>query len=119
MRLEQSIRFEVLSLLKRAKDAKHEARFSEAWRDLEYAHIWSQPYAYLHVKVHWQMLVLAAQTMDAAEVWGQILRILVAGPGSILRKYPKGNTGRSNVSMFLPMPIPEHIKDAMRSELAE
>lgn len=119
MRLEQSIRFEVRSLLEQASQAKREKRISDAWRDLEYAHIWSQPYAYLHVRVHWEMFLLAAQTFDVSEMWGQVLRMLVAGPGSILGKYPAGNTGRSNVSMFLPMPIPEHIKEAMRLELQD
>ena len=36
---------------------------------------------------------------------GQVGRLIVAGPGSALGRYPVGNTGRANVSAFEPMPI--------------
>jgi Protein of unknown function (DUF3703) len=34
------------------------------------------------------------------------VRLLVAGPGSALGRYPLGNTGGANVSAMRPMPIP-------------
>ncbi len=79
------------------------------WTMLERAHILSQPYAWPHVQTHFAMLGAALSQGEPAEVWGQILRILVAAPGSLLRKYPEGNTGRSNVSMFRPMPVPSDL----------
>jgi hypothetical protein len=39
------------------------------------------------------------------QVTGQFARILVAGPGSLIRRYPRGNTGGANVSAVLPTPI--------------
>jgi hypothetical protein len=51
------------------------------------------------------MLCLALRQRDAAEVAGQAARLLVAGPGSLLGRYPEGNIGRATVSMMLPMPI--------------
>ena len=41
------------------------------------------------------------------ELRGQPLRLVVAGPGSLTRRYPAGNTGRSNVPATQPMPVPD------------
>ena len=92
---------------------------SYAWKNLEEAHVLSQPYALWHVLVHFKMLVLALKTDDLSEIWGQFLRIMVAAPGSWLGKYPLGNTGRSDVSMFKPMPISNEIKSKMEQVQTE
>ena len=78
----------------------------QSWAHLERAHILSQPYAWPHVVTHLAMLRVALLSRDGKEVFGQIARTLVAAPGSLLKKYPEGNTGRSNVSMFQPMALP-------------
>jgi hypothetical protein len=44
------------------------------------------------------------------EVIGQLVRLLVAGPGSMTRRYPLGNTGGADVSAVTPMPIPADIQ---------
>lgn len=51
------------------------------------------------------MLSLGWSQRNRGEVVGQIGRLIVAGPGSALGRYPVGNTGRANVSAFRPMPI--------------
>jgi hypothetical protein len=79
------------------------------WAHLERAHILSQPFAWLHVVTHFEMLKVAFETRDGKEIRGQALRLVVAAPGSLLRKYPEGNTGRSHVSMFQPMPSPKDL----------
>lgn len=92
---------------------------SYAWKNLEEAHILSQPYALWHVLVHFKMLKLAIKTLNISEIWGQFLRIIAAAPGSWLGKYPLGNTGRSNVSMFKTMLIPESVIVKMELVRAE
>jgi hypothetical protein len=80
------------------------------WRHLERAHIVSQPLAGPHVRTHVAMLGFALRTGRAGEVMGQLLRILVAAPGSWTGKYPVGNTGGADVSAFRPMPVPPDLR---------
>lgn len=87
--------------------AEHAARrdTEAAWQLLEDAHILSQPWVRPHLRVHLAMLSLGWSQRDRAEVVGQVARLIVAGPGSALGRYPVGNTGRANVSAIEPMPI--------------
>jgi hypothetical protein len=48
---------------------------------------------------------------DIREVCGQLVRLLVAAPGTVSGRYPVGNTGRARVPATQPM--------AVRSDLAE
>ncbi len=79
------------------------------WHHLERAHILSQPLAGRHVRVHVAMLSTAVRRRDRRELAGQLVRVLVAGPGSITRRYPLGNTGGANVPATRPMPIPDDL----------
>jgi len=81
-----------------------------AWELLEEAHVLSQPWALPHVKVHAAMLALGWRTHDRREVLGQLLRIVVAGPGSLAGRYPEGNTGRASVPATQPMPVPDDLR---------
>jgi hypothetical protein len=56
------------------------------------------------------MISCGVRRHDPREVAGQLLRLLLAGPGSLTGRYPAGNTGGANVSAFLPMPIPEDLR---------
>src|SRR3954453_5112629 len=96
-----------------ARAAHCAGNLDEAWRLLERTHILSQPWAWPHVRSHLDMLRLAVRTRDRHETLGQIVRVLVAGPGSALRRYPLGNTGRSNVSATQPMPVPEDLAELL------
>ena len=87
-----------------------------AWELLEQAHILSQPSAWLHARVHASMLGLAWRTRDAVEIRGQLLRLFVAGPGSVLGRYPVGNTGRSNVPATLPMRVPPELEKLLAGD---
>ncbi len=82
----------------------------EAWALLEEAHVLSQPWAWPHIRVHAAMLALGWRTRDRPEVLGQLLRIVVAGPGSLTGRYPEGNTGRASVPATQPMPIPDDLR---------
>lgn len=80
-----------------------------AWRALERAHIVAQPYFGLHLASHWTMLSYALRERDFKEAGGQCLRLALVPLGAITGRLPTGNTGRSNVSAFRPMPIPQDL----------
>lgn len=67
---------------------------------LEEAHLYSQPYAYLHLLVHWRMFKLSYQHRIWKEVRGQIPRLILAMPGSWFGKAPKGNIGSTKMGIF-------------------
>lgn len=78
----------------------------QRWAHVERAHILSQPDPWLHTGNHVAMFALALRQRDRREALGQILRILLAAPGSLTGRYPEGNTGRARVGLRRPMPVP-------------
>ena len=98
----------------RAKSEIANGNLDLAWKYLEEAHIFSQPDAAMHVYVHWEMFVLAKRQMNGSEIFGQLLRLLLAVPSSVLKLYPAGNNGRSNVGLFSSMPLSKRHKKKMR-----
>ena len=86
----------------------------ERWTALERAHILSQPWAWPHTKAHGAMFALAWRERDRRETVGQVIRLLVAAPGSLLGRYPEGNTGRARVPLTEPMPMPTELADLLR-----
>ncbi len=93
-----------------ARSARASGDTAEEWRHLERAHILSQPLAGAHVRTHVAMLAFGVRQRDRREVTGQLVRLLVAGPGSAMRRYPLGNTGGANVDAVTPMPIPSDLR---------
>lgn len=83
------------------------------WTHLERAHILSQPWAWPHVDVHGRMLGLALRERDRREAIGQVVRLVVAGPGSLAGRYPEGNNGRATVPMTQPAPIPADLASVL------
>lgn len=75
-------------------------RAADPWPALERAHIVSQPYAALHTRVHLAMLTRALAERSPREIVGQLVRVLVAGPGSLAGRYPRGNTGRVTMGLM-------------------
>jgi hypothetical protein len=80
------------------------------WNHLERAHILSQPMVVPHLRTHVAMLGAGLRRHDRREVIGQLLRLVVAGPGSLTGRYPVGNTGGADVSALAPMPIPDDLR---------
>lgn len=78
----------------------------QRWAHLERAHILSQPDPWLHTRNHIAMFTLAVRQRDRREALGQVVRIIVAAPGSVTGCYPEGNTGRARVGLRQPMPTP-------------
>ena len=87
-----------------------------AWHHLERVHIVSQPYLGPHLASHGAMLRFAIRRRDWSEVLGQMIRIILAPLGSLTGRLPVGNTGRSNVSAFAPMPIPADLAESLRQQ---
>lgn len=100
------MRPEIRDDLIEAGHAETRGDIDAAWHHLERAHILSQPFGGPHVRVHLAMLGLGWRTGDGREVVGQLIRTLVAAPGSWLGRFPPGNTGRARVGLTRPMPIP-------------
>jgi hypothetical protein len=112
------VRPEIQSDLTEAADAERRGDLDATWHHLERAHILSQPFAWPHIRVHLMMLGVGWRTSDAREVMGQLIRVLVAAPGSWLGRFPLGNTGRARVGLMQPMPIPPDLQtllDKMRA----
>lgn len=80
---------------------------ARCWHHLERAHVISQPYPWPHTHNHLAMLRLALSQRHRSEALGQVLRIIVAAPGSALGRYPEGNIGRTRAGLMTPMPIPD------------
>ncbi len=89
--------------------ARYAPSSSAFWRAAERAHILSQPWPWPHTRTHAVMLRRALRERDRVEAIGQVVRLLVAGPGSALGRYPEGNTGRARVPLTQPMPIPDDL----------
>ncbi|GHH74309.1 hypothetical protein GCM10018781_40690 [Kitasatospora indigofera] len=79
------------------------------WTALERAHILSQPWAWPHTRAHWAMFRLALRHRDRREAVGQVVRLLVAAPGSLTGRAPVGNNGRTAAGLFTPMTVPEDL----------
>ncbi len=88
------------------------------WRSLERAHILSQPWALPHTRAHWHMLRLAVRCHDSREIIGQLVRLLVAGPGSSIGRVPVGNPGRATVGLMVTVPIPEDLARVLADGVA-
>ncbi len=100
--------------LKGAREARMFKDFDRCWTLLEDAHVLSQPWARMHVRVHGSMFVAAVVQRDVREVRGQLSRIAVAGPGSLSGRYPTGNTGRARVPATQPMPIAGELAEVLQ-----
>ncbi|OLT35746.1 hypothetical protein BJF79_32035 [Actinomadura sp. CNU-125] len=89
--------------------ARHSGDPASRWHHLERAHILSQPWPWPHTRNHIAMFALAIAQRDRREALGQVVRIIVAAPGSAIGRYPEGNTGRADVRLTQPMPVPEDL----------
>ena len=88
------------------------------WRHLERAHVLSQPMAVAHLRTHVAMLGYGFRHRDGREIVGQLVRLVVAAPGSWTGRYPVGNTGGANVDALKPMPIPDDLQAVLNDPAA-
>jgi hypothetical protein len=92
-----------------ARTARQGNGAEEEWRHLERAHVLSQPMVVAHVRTHGAMFAYGLRHRDGREIIGQLVRLVVAAPGTLTGRYPVGNTGGANVRALMPMPIPEDL----------
>ncbi len=95
-----------VAIYRAARFAKDQTR---AWHHLERAHILGQLRMGLHIGSHLHMLGYAIHLRQSREIVGQLVRLFLAPLGNLTGRLPIGNTGRANVSAFLPMEIPEDL----------
>jgi Protein of unknown function (DUF3703) len=93
-----------------AQVARQLTHTEDEWRHLERAHVLSQPMAVAHVRTHVAMLGYGIRHRDRREVIGQLVRLVVAAPGTWTRRYPVGNTGGAKVNAMKPMRIPDDLQ---------
>jgi Protein of unknown function (DUF3703) len=98
--------------LARATSAKS---FDQTWFHLERAHIVSQAWAWPHTQTHWLMLLQAFRSRDGREISGQLVRLVVGGPGSLAGRYPQGNDGRARTPILATATIPEDLGVTLNS----
>jgi hypothetical protein len=84
------------------------------WHHLERAHVLSQPLAAAHIRTHLAMLTYGILARDSREVFGQVIRLALAGPGSLSGRYPAGNTGGAAISALTVLPIPDDLSALLR-----
>jgi Protein of unknown function (DUF3703) len=84
------------------------------WHHLERAHVLSQPMAAAHIRTHMAMLTYGIRARDRREVFGQMIRLALAGPGSLTGRYPAGNTGGAAISALTVLPIPDDLTALLR-----
>jgi hypothetical protein len=96
--------------LSTARQARTTGDATGEWHHLERAHILSQPWAIAHIRTHLAMLGYGIRHRDRREITGQLVRLVVAGPGSMIGRYPLGNTGGADVSALQPMGIPADVE---------
>lgn len=104
--------------LAEAHAARRRRDLDGEWTHLQRAHVLSQPMVLPHVRTHLAMASHAIRRRDRHELAGQLLRLLLAGPGSLTGRYPAGNTGGADVSPFLPMPIPDDLRALLERHTA-
>ncbi|MGH9134712.1 MAG: DUF3703 domain-containing protein [Ilumatobacteraceae bacterium] len=88
---------------------------ADQWPHLERADIVSQPWAWPHTRVHWAMLGCAIRQRDRREVVGQLVRLAVAGPGSLAGRYRTGNTGRTTMRLTATAPVPADLEGILET----
>jgi hypothetical protein len=93
-----------------ARQARADGDTAREWHHLERAHILSQPLAIPHMRTHVAMLGYGIRNRNGPEITGQLVRLVVAGPGSAIGRYPLGNTGGANVNAVAPMDIPADLR---------
>jgi hypothetical protein len=111
-----SVRTAIDAEWKSAREARHMPE--TAWRHLERAHVLSQPWAWPHTQTHLAMLKQAVRGRDPKEITGQLLRVVVGGPGSLVGRYPVGNTGRARVAIMAEQPMEPDLVDILRPYVA-
>jgi len=113
--MKAALQLAIEQAFQQAEQAMQEKRSADAFHWLERTHILTQRLPLLHAWSHWLMLTLGWQVGDYREVAGQLPRIVAALLFSKIW-VPIGNTGRSRISAFRPMPVPEELQTLLAND---
>ncbi|MEY2890939.1 MAG: hypothetical protein RJA98_847 [Pseudomonadota bacterium] len=83
---------------------------AERWPDLVAAHVLGLGRWQSHADVHLWMLRTAWAERDADEMVGQLWRLALLPLAHLSGLLPWGNTGRSDVTVWRKMPVPEAVQ---------
>lgn len=97
--------FDETTYLRLIQEAKAAESTEQAWLYLEAAHVVGQLHIRPHLQTHSYMLGVAWRTLDWSEAAGQVLRLALVPLGHLSGRLPLGNSGRSTVSAFEPLPV--------------
>lgn len=97
-----------------SRAAERDGDDAAAWRHLERAHILGLIAVWPHIGIHLRMLRFAVVHWDRQEIAGQLLRVVIAGPGSYSGQVPLGDTGATRAPSP-PAPVPEDLAAALRA----
>ena len=81
-----------------------------AFAHLERAHVLGQASTWLHIRVHWLMLLWGLRQRSPREIAGQVLRVAGAATKTPFGLVPTGNTGGADVSPLRRMPIASEVQ---------
>lgn len=99
--------------------AMAQQQWQPAMAQLKRAHVLGQLAVWPHVYTHWLMLVVEWRRHRFGAVVGQCVRMLLGALGSWVGKVPTGNTGDSDISMFVSLPIDPELKQIIDGHAAE
>jgi hypothetical protein len=119
MRMSPTHRELLSNELSMARRFIREAKYEDAFRHLERAHVLGQRFVRWHVVSHWLMFKVALHRGEISAALGQAIRIVLGAIGSAVGRVPTGNTGGSDVNMFRRMPIAPDLQAAMQGDRAE
>lgn len=102
-----------------AQQAMAQQQWQPAMEQLKRAHVLGQLAVRPHVYTHWLMLVVEWRRRRFGAVGGQFIRMLLGVIGSAVGKVPTGNTGDSDISMFVSLPIAPELQQIIAGKTAD
>jgi len=100
----QLLKSEFYKQLQLGKEALKAKEYTTSFYHLENAHILGQKHLWRHTLSHLWMFVFGIKTRNPKEIIGQVFRIIASLLFTLIW-VPKGNTGGTNISPILPIPI--------------
>lgn len=86
----------------------------QSWNHLRRIHIVSQYNICYHLWSHFIMLRYAIKIHSTKEVFGQLIRLILAPLGHVTGRIPVGNRGTSDVSPFIRETIPHDLRELIK-----
>ena len=96
-----------------AKEFIARGEIEAGFAHLERAHVIGQAFVVPHATSHWLMLKVEFRRRRPMAAFGQVVRIILGTLGSAVGLVPVGNTGGTDVSMFMRIPIAPELQNVI------